>query len=126
MDDSASWKTEETIIRLATVTCILQIWWLSPFTFSRNIACYEGPPHRRQLRGQEHDRSRTGRLARNPLLRPGHGSRSVFSDVHRSSPSPMREHARLSHQGVPCLESPSLADRRTRLCHRPSPKWADG
>src|SRR5271157_2906146 len=30
MDDSASWKTEETIIRLATVTCILQIWWLSP------------------------------------------------------------------------------------------------
>ena len=33
---------------------------------------------------------------------------------------------RLSHQGVPCLESPSLADRCTRLCHRPSPKWADG
>ncbi len=33
MDDSASWKTEETIIRLATVTCILKIWWLSPFTF---------------------------------------------------------------------------------------------
>jgi len=33
MDDSASWKTEETIIRLATVTCILQIWWPSPFTF---------------------------------------------------------------------------------------------
>src|SRR5208283_3054307 len=32
MDDSASWKTEETIIRLATVTCILKIWWLSPFT----------------------------------------------------------------------------------------------
>ncbi len=30
MDDSASWNTEETIIRLATVTCILQIWWLSP------------------------------------------------------------------------------------------------
>src|SRR5271157_2967297 len=30
MDDSASWKTEETIIRLSTVTCILQIWWLSP------------------------------------------------------------------------------------------------
>ena len=30
MDDSASWKTEETIIRLATVTCILEIWWLSP------------------------------------------------------------------------------------------------
>src|SRR5208283_2675315 len=37
MDDSASWKTEETIMRLATVTCILQIWWLSTFTF-RSIA----------------------------------------------------------------------------------------
>ena len=33
MDDSSSWKTEETIIRLAKVACILQIWWLSPFTF---------------------------------------------------------------------------------------------
>src|SRR5271157_3428309 len=32
MDDSASRKTEETITRLATVTCVLQIWWLSPFT----------------------------------------------------------------------------------------------
>ena len=30
MDDSASWKSEETIVRLATVTCILEIWWLSP------------------------------------------------------------------------------------------------
>src|SRR5271157_3022404 len=30
MDDSASWKTEETIIRLATVACVLEIWWLSP------------------------------------------------------------------------------------------------
>src|SRR5271157_3467525 len=33
MDDSASWKIIETIIRLAKVACILQIWWLSPFTF---------------------------------------------------------------------------------------------
>src|SRR5208337_3891708 len=31
MDDSASRKTEETIARIATVTCIIQIWWLSPF-----------------------------------------------------------------------------------------------
>src|SRR5271157_5430654 len=30
MHGSAPWKTEETIIRLATVTCILEIWWLSP------------------------------------------------------------------------------------------------
>jgi len=30
MDDSASWETEETSIRLAKVTCIIQIWWLSP------------------------------------------------------------------------------------------------
>src|SRR5208337_4915629 len=35
MDDSASWKTEETIIRLATVACILEIWWLSPSPFPR-------------------------------------------------------------------------------------------
>ncbi len=34
MDDSASWKTEETIIRLTTV----QIWWLSPFNFRRRSA----------------------------------------------------------------------------------------
>ena len=31
IDDSAPWKTEETVTRLATVTSILQIWWLSPF-----------------------------------------------------------------------------------------------
>jgi hypothetical protein len=37
MDDSAESKTEETIIRLAKVTCILQIWWLSPFTFHAAI-----------------------------------------------------------------------------------------
>ena len=30
IDDSAPWKTEETIIRLATVICMLQIWWLLP------------------------------------------------------------------------------------------------
>jgi putative transposase len=30
-------KTEETIIRLATVTYILQIWWPSPFTFPRAV-----------------------------------------------------------------------------------------
>jgi len=37
MDDSASRKTEETITRLATVTCVLQIWWLSPFTSRKRI-----------------------------------------------------------------------------------------
>src|SRR5208337_4670175 len=30
MDDSASWKNEETFIRLSKVACIIQIWWLSP------------------------------------------------------------------------------------------------
>src|SRR5271157_2904198 len=39
MDDSAPWKTEETVVRLPRLlvgvsfsfSCIFQIWWLSPF-----------------------------------------------------------------------------------------------
>src|SRR5262249_22825904 len=94
--------------------------------FWENIICHEGPTHKPQLRWQEPDRSGTGRLARNSFLRPGHGSRGVFSNIDRSSPSPMWDHARLSHQGKPCLEEPALADRWTRLRRRTSSEWADG
>src|SRR5271157_5943102 len=50
MDDSASRKTEETIIRLATVT---QIWWLSPF-HSKCPLPASAPGKRRQGRSQVH------------------------------------------------------------------------
>jgi len=44
MDDSASWKTEETITRIATATCIRQIWWLSPFHLPDLVAVTFPPP----------------------------------------------------------------------------------
>jgi len=40
MDDSASWKNEETIIRLATATCILRIWWLSRMALGLGLTSY--------------------------------------------------------------------------------------
>src|SRR5271157_2829597 len=52
MDDSAPWKTEETIVgwpRLLVAvsfpfSCILQIWWLSPFLSSTPERCRRQEP----------------------------------------------------------------------------------
>ncbi|MGA2699767.1 MAG: sigma factor [Isosphaeraceae bacterium] len=79
MDDSASWKTEETIIRLATVTSILQIWWPSPFTFVVAVTF-----HIRDPSGPDSSRADPSR----PSASPGRPRRAVGPGFVCHGPNP--------------------------------------
>src|SRR5271157_670527 len=69
MDDSAPWKTEETIVgwpRLLVAvsfsfSCILQIWWLSPFLSSEEPRRPHAPGRENRESLLERNRSAVGK-----------------------------------------------------------------